>query len=166
LRRALHPDDPIETPAEPPLPARVDSCRVDVDACLALCNMALERAGAGASASECKVTFEGSPANVEVGYYISNGGAGCPAEGRRPEGLVLPHRLDATNPVGAWLAEAAWLEAASVYAFVHLARELGLHGAPHGLVRWALVAARDEVRHTELMTRLALRYGARPPAPR
>ena len=58
--------------------------------------------------------------------------------------------------LGWWvvLIVAAWLEAASIPAFIYLARELDLHGAPSGLARAALAAARDEIRHARVMYRL------------
>jgi len=74
--------------------------------------------------------------------------------GRRPEGFV---EID-----GAPLARMARLEAASVQAFVDLAVELGVHGAPEHLVRAAIEAATDEVVHAETMGRLARAAGHSP----
>jgi hypothetical protein len=54
----------------------------------------------------------------------------------------------------------AWLEAASVPAFLRLAEELTAHGAPEALVKAARRAAADEVRHTRAMQALARRHGA------
>lgn len=84
--------------------------------------------------------------------------------GRRPAGLAA-RRAEAPNPVGAWLADLARLEAASVPAFVQLVRELRAHGAPAGLWREARRAAADEVRHARLVGALARRYGAQPTRP-
>src|SRR5207244_2173225 len=56
------------------------------------------------------------------------------------------------------------LEAASVPAFLLLARDLVVHGAPPALVQAALVAADDEVRHAATMAVLARAHGATPPA--
>jgi hypothetical protein len=69
--------------------------------------------------------------------------------------------------VGAWLAGAARLEAASVPAFAQLARELAAHGAPAALVARARLAWADEIRHFGLMRALARRHGqdATPPRP-
>lgn len=58
------------------------------------------------------------------------------------------------------LGEMAYLEAASVDAFVILAAELEAHGAPPRLVRAARRAARDEVRHARIVGGLAARAGA------
>ena len=82
--------------------------------------------------------------------------------GRRPPGLCPPARTDG-DPAARWLAAAAHLEAASVPAFVLLARDLVAHGAPPALVRAALIAADDEVRHAAVMGALARARGATPP---
>jgi hypothetical protein len=89
-------------------------------------------------------------------------------EGRRPEGYG-PAGLPATGcELGLWLAQAAHTEALSVPAFARLARELKAHGAPRALVDDARRSAREERRHTRMMTALARRHGvrvARPSAP-
>lgn len=85
--------------------------------------------------------------------------------GRRPEGLV-DERVTGGTSLGAYLAEIARLEAASVDAFRQLRRELVAHGAPRRLVRAAERAARDEVRHARRMAGLARRYGGRVTRPR
>jgi hypothetical protein len=84
--------------------------------------------------------------------------------GRRPEGqLAAPPPARPRCDVGAYLARAAFLEGISVPAFRRLARELDAHGAPTPLVRQALQAAYDEIRHRKTMTALARRHGAEPP---
>ncbi len=82
---------------------------------------------------------------------------GCP--GRQPAGLVVvePARGAA---VGAWLADASHLEAASVDAFALLADDLRAHGAPASLVARAQRAEADEVRHARITAKLARRFGA------
>jgi len=85
----------------------------------------------------------------------------CPG-GRRPEGLAL-RAADRSNEVGAWLAELAAVEAASVPAFAQLGRELTAHAAPRALIERSAAAARDEVRHARRVAWLADRYDA-PPA--
>jgi rubrerythrin len=62
--------------------------------------------------------------------------------------------------VARYLAKAAYLERASVTAFVRLAEELAAHGAPTRLRRAALRAARDEILHARIVARLAERAGA------
>jgi hypothetical protein len=78
--------------------------------------------------------------------------------GRRPPGLVPS--LAIVGPVlGAYFAEMAQLEAASIDAFRLLRDELAHHRAPRALVRAAERAIRDEVRHTRLTLALARRHG-------
>jgi hypothetical protein len=79
--------------------------------------------------------------------------------GRRPQGL-LASRPATGAPLGAYFAEMARMEAASIAAFRHLRRELLAHRAPRRLVRAAERAARDEARHARMTTALARRHGA------
>ncbi|MFO0675711.1 MAG: hypothetical protein U0169_04210 [Polyangiaceae bacterium] len=78
--------------------------------------------------------------------------------GRRPEGL---EERPAAGPsaVATWLADTAYLEAASVVAFERLADTLVALGAPRSLVERARVAAEDERRHAVTMGALAGRFG-------
>ncbi len=92
--------------------------------------------------------------------YIVPGG--CRSDGRHPEGL-LAARLEARCALGTLFAEMAWLEAASVLAFLRLAEELKAHGAPEALVRAARRSAGEEVRHQRAMAALARRHGAAMP---
>jgi hypothetical protein len=62
--------------------------------------------------------------------------------------------------MGAWLARAAHLEAASVPAFAQLERELMAHRAPERLVAGARRARHDEIRHARMMSDLARAAGA------
>jgi hypothetical protein len=62
------------------------------------------------------------------------------------------------------LAEAAWLEAASVDAFRVLRLELRAHSAPRRLLRAASRAARDERRHARAAGALARRFDVTVPA--
>jgi hypothetical protein len=152
----------IQLPAEAQMQFRIDRCAADPETCMEVCQLVMERELLGGSMTSCEVDVSDSRAFVFLEYETYGGGSDCPVEGRRPAGLAPPAHRGGTGAVGAWLAQAAWLEAASVYAFAQLARELEGHGAPNGLVLGARAAARDEVRHTALVTRLALRYGARP----
>ena len=52
-------------PADPPLTLRAESCRQDADACLALCELALQRADIWTPPSECVVEFTGDRAWIE-----------------------------------------------------------------------------------------------------
>ncbi len=80
--------------------------------------------------------------------------------GRRPEGQICAPAPHARTALGAYFADLASKEAASIPAFLSLARELAAHGAPRGLVMRSLMAARDEARHYVVMNRLARRHGA------
>jgi hypothetical protein len=86
--------------------------------------------------------------------------------GRKPRGLAPAKPARARSKVGAYFAELAHLEAASVVAFRDLARSLSLLGAPPSLVRAAERAVRDERRHAGTTRRLAQRFGAYPSPPR
>ncbi|MEO8180460.1 MAG: ferritin-like domain-containing protein [Deltaproteobacteria bacterium] len=78
--------------------------------------------------------------------------------GRRPEGL-RQSAGDLRASLGAFFAHSAGLEAASVPAFLRLARELQRHGAPRSLARRAVAAAWDEVRHARAVGELARAFG-------
>jgi hypothetical protein len=86
--------------------------------------------------------------------------------GRLTDGIAPPAGATPRDGLGAQFAARAYLEAASVFAFERLERELLAHHAPTSLVREARRARRDEVRHTAMQARLARRYGARPSVPR
>lgn len=90
------------------------------------------------------------------------------AVGRRPEGYARAANANdgCASEVGRYFAIMAELEAASVWSFERLARELEAHGAPRSLVRRAKRAADDERRHTKTTQALAARFGARGAEPR
>jgi hypothetical protein len=73
--------------------------------------------------------------------------------------LTVESPCESASDVGIYLADCARLEAAAVFAFELLARELGAYGAPASIVQRCLSAAADERRHTELMLAAARRYG-------
>jgi len=94
--------------------------------------------------------------------------------GRRPAGLLrgsasarpasgCGRLTDPDASVGQFFAGVARLERSAVIAFQVIAAELAALGAPLRLRRAALRAARDEVRHGEIMARLARRHGVEPP---
>jgi hypothetical protein len=97
---------------------------------------------------------------VALSCELSGCTPGCVGVGRRPEGLIEPP-ASRGGGLGAWLAEAAHLEAASVPAFARLERELAAHGAPERLLAGARRARLDEVRHALQMTDFARASGAR-----
>lgn len=83
-------------------------------------------------------------------------------EGRRPERLLPPLRVEDASALGAWFASSAHLESTAVLAFEHMIVELEAHGAPAELVAGARVALEDEIRHARIVGNLALRFGATP----
>ena len=85
---------------------------------------------------------------------------GCSlGRGRVPPGFV-PRAILGRDPRARFFASAAQLEAASIASFAVVARDLRAHGAPARLVRAALRARKDEIRHARVMSRLALEHGA------
>ncbi|HRI52598.1 MAG TPA: ferritin-like domain-containing protein, partial [Pseudomonadota bacterium] len=95
-------------------------------------------------------------------YTLKAGEPNCVA-GRRPAGLCpsAARRRPSDGPLGRHFASSTRLEAASVTAFRILRSELAAHGGPARLQRLAARSARDEIRHTRSMKRLAARYGTR-----
>jgi hypothetical protein len=89
------------------------------------------------------------------------------AIGRRPEGLAPAPLAEGDGALGHWWAEVAYLEAASVPAFLRLASELEALGAPPALPLAARRAANDERRHRRIARSMAARHGvrAREPGP-
>lgn len=108
------------------------------------------------------VSEDGSVGELASEVIRSTAGA---CIGRRAPGLIERAAAGATV-LGAWLAQVAQLEAASVRAFEVLHRELAHHGAPRRLLEQASAARRDEVRHARVMGALAARHGGRPCTPR
>lgn len=93
----------------------------------------------------------------ETTSYVSCYYGACNV-GRRPEGLSSGG-FRGTCATGRFLAEAAFLEAASIDAFERLIRELRAHRAPRHLCVASRRAARDEVRHARMTRCLAERAG-------
>lgn len=127
--------------------------------CFATCDQAcaaLKPSSISASSASCVSTTPDAGAGPLTAHCTTVVGA---CTGRKLDGLRAP-AIDCDDPIGAWFAQAAWLEAASVGAFRRLARELRVHGAPAHLIAAANAAARDEIRHARLMARFANKYGA------
>jgi hypothetical protein len=108
------------------------------------------------------VDAQGKVTEIESEVVSSESGV---CIGRRPPGLAARRGRGAT-PLGAYFAEVAQLEAASVPAFAMLRDELRAHGAPEELVARAEEARRDEIRHARVMRALARRFGGRVSRPR
>jgi hypothetical protein len=93
----------------------------------------------------------------ETASYVSCYYGACNV-GRRPAGLATG-RFRGKSATGRFLAEAAFLEAASIDAFEALTRELRAHRAPLHLCVASRRAERDEVRHARVTRTLAERAG-------
>jgi hypothetical protein len=131
----------------PPTTSYVDSTHF-TDAGLA------QQACTGCSQPQCNAfQYDAGVAEVTCGVLCVGG--------RRPAEWV---RADARarDVVGAWLANAAQLEAASVPAFEILADELRAHDAPPPLIARAIASADDERRHAAIVSVRARRFGATP----
>lgn len=147
--------------AEPPPAELIDlvrACEADVRQCEMLCWQILyaENIPSSPSLRSCTVEHAATSHTITVGYcYVG-------AEGRRPPGLARARKrcVDAT---GGHLARAAFYEAASVHAFVQLARELRHHRAPRTLVQAVRRSAAEEIGHARAMAGLARAKGATPP---
>lgn len=93
-------------------------------------------------------------------------GPGCGAiYGRPVSGLSAPQLPAELDAIGCYLANAAYLEEASVAAFQILEAELRAHGAPAELLAKARRAASQEAVHAQLMGGLAQRHGSPVPVP-
>lgn len=67
----------IQTPADPPMELRIESCQLDLDACQAVCDMAMSRHGISETSTSCGIAFEPLSIAVHVAYDTDNGGNGC-----------------------------------------------------------------------------------------
>ena len=103
------------------------------------------------SLTTCSFIPTTNPTQVSCTFYLQ-------CVGRRPaEHVAASLASPAARDI---LTEIATLEAASVHAFVRLARELAHHRAPSDLVARVREAAEDERRHARSMRALAIRFGA------
>jgi hypothetical protein len=129
-------------------------CQANPSDCEPLCRTALPQSQT-VFLKQCElVTSDGGALEVRVVYVHPCVGGRCPA------GLATPTPADGSNPLGAWLAMCAHLEAASIDAFEILAAELDAHHSPQHLIRAARAAACDERRHARIMGGLAARHGS------
>lgn len=156
----LHEEDVDFRNALPEVQALIDRCVRDNTDCQAMCDAALVEVLGGpdeyAFVVECTFVVEANMTGPKV-HLVYDDGSVC---GRAPTTLVSSGRTSTLEPVAAWLADAAHLEAASVIAFVHLAIDLARLGAPSELVAAAVAASRDEVEHAAVMRALAMGRGA------
>jgi hypothetical protein len=107
------------------------------------------------------VTTDGAVKTTSTTHTPPQPGCQQPMRGRRPEGLALAPRDDAST-LGGFFAECPEMEAASVVAFRRLDAELGALRAPRSLRARARRSALDEARHARAMRRLARRFDAAP----
>jgi hypothetical protein len=138
---------------------QIDACIASDANCEALCRAALQLEP-GIAITKCVITSanrQGAELDVTYVEPIDCGGAG-----RKPDGFHAPRRRAG---VGAWLANVATLEAASVTAFARLARALARCEAPAKLIAAAKRAIADELAHAAAIGKLAHRHGARVDAP-
>lgn len=150
-------------------PAFGPGCPIERTESFALAGDGGSAGDGGAPHSDCKVDCADNVGKVNLldcQYAPTDGGqpgVTChftsPCTGRRPAAMEALAPPATANPAGAYLAESAALEAASVPAFRHLQEDLVEHGAPPSLVRAAERAARDEIRHTRVIGALARRHG-------
>ena len=132
-------------------------CQASSSDCTPLCEQVLWSPGNEPTIKSCElVTGDGGLA-VRIVTETFCGG-------RCPEGLAPPTSGGEGDPLGAWLAANAYLEAASIDAFEILATELGAHRAPPALIQAARAATVDERRHADAIGRLAASRGAVAPA--
>ena len=97
-----------------------------------------------------------------VGTVECSGVAELICEGRRPIGYI--DSCGQRRGLGEYCAHVAQLEAASIIAFVELARQLKCHGAPAHLIQRCLMAAKDEIHHANAFMTLAKNFGETIPA--
>jgi hypothetical protein len=127
-------------------------CNLSISQCAEICGRQFRPCEAYGDSCVDGQVVQDRPVTIECAI--------CPGTaGRRPEGFDASPSASAGPPLGAFFAELARLEAASIDAFDRLRDELALHDAPDDLVRAAERARRDEVAHTRVMTRLARRHG-------
>jgi hypothetical protein len=117
---------------------------------------------------EAIVVVSSSGTLTSISETVVRGEQPC-AIGRRPEGLCdlnAVAQLRATgfgdDAVGAFFAEAAKLEAASVHAFARMHIELQLLGANPALLGRVDSARKDEIRHARATAQIARRFGHAP----
>jgi hypothetical protein len=136
------------------------------------CGLPIALAGASPTTAECQTLCDpvakatGMPTmffSCWVGTDDGGMGArvGCAtcAVGRRPAGLQEGEEGACGDPIADALSEMARIEAASVHAFRRLETALARLDAPSPLRARARAAARDEIRHARIVSRLARERG-------
>lgn len=127
--------------------------------CELLCEVWQDAKSASVDTCELQLYDDGDSA----GTISCTGTGSYSCDGRRPLGHVEARRQG--NSAGAYLANCALLEAASVEAFEQLAAQLESWGAPAELIARCRQAAEEERRHAEAVAQLAEARGAPSHAP-
>ena len=73
----LESDQSFAMPADPPLQFRIESCKLDVDACADLCTMVLQRSNLDGQETGCDVSFTSGSVSLKIYYDQYNPDAGC-----------------------------------------------------------------------------------------
>ncbi len=138
----------------------VDACETNVD--LAELNSDLQATSDTGNAGDTAAAQD--TANPKVYGTVDCSGTAMPfCMGRRPMGHI--EHQSSNQDLGNHFANCAYLEAASVDAFIELAEQLRSWGAPESLIDRCMVAAEEERTHTMLMDTLAKAYGGSRPEP-
>lgn len=68
----------LSEPTDPSTTLKIEDCRVDVDACDALCTMELDEFGTDVDEmTGCQARFEGSAVHLQVDYDVQSDAPGC-----------------------------------------------------------------------------------------
>lgn len=138
----------------------VDVCETNVD--LTELNSDLQSTSDTGNAGDTATTQD--TANPKVYGTVDCSGTAMPfCMGRRPMGHI--EHQSSNQDLGNHFANCAYLEAASVDAFIELAEQLRSWDAPEALIQRCLVAAEEERNHTMLMDMLAKKYDGQRPEP-
>ena len=138
----------------------VESCDTTVD--LAELSSDLQSESDTGNAGDTGDTEDTATTNI-YGTVDCAGTAIPMCMGRRPMGHI--EHQTSNQDLGNHFANCAYLEAASVDAFIELAEQLRTWGAPADLIQRCLIAAEEERNHTQLMDGLAKMYGGHRPVP-
>lgn len=140
---------------------RVDETLAEAD-CERICYAAIPYQYRIVRLDECRL--EPVEADADAVHVVCSGLYRWLQDGRRPWApLAGDRQRGPDHRLGALLAEFAYLEAASIFAFHELATQLEHFGAPSELIARCRAAAEDERRHANVLGTLA---GVSPIEPR